>query len=494
VTDAIVVGSGPNGLAAAITIARDGFEVTVLEAADELGGGARSRELMVPGVRHDICSAIHPFGVASPFLRSLDLERYGLTWRWPEVDLAHPLDGGRAGVMVRSLDDTALWLGRDGVAWRRVFGPIARGLDALTQDVFQPLLHRPKHPVELSRFGLRALQPATALARHWRGDEARALFAGVAAHAIQPLERATTSAVGVMLIAAGHRVGWPVAEGGSQSITAAMASLLRELGGSLHTGVPVASLDQLPPSRVVILDVAPRAAADIGGDRMPGRVRRAYYAWRHGPGAFKVDLVVQGGVPWTNEACRKAGTVHCGGTLEQIAVAERDVHNGRMADHPFVLVGQQYLADPGRSKGDLHPIWAYGHVPHGYSGDATDAIIDQIQRFAPGVRDRIVATTVRAAEELERYNANYIGGDIATGANDPLQVAIRPRLALDPYSTGIPGVFLCSAATPPGAGVHGMCGFNAAQSALRALKAGTAKARPRAAGAGRDLGPPPRRR
>jgi phytoene dehydrogenase-like protein len=472
VTDAIVVGAGPNGLAAAVTIARQGFEVTVLEGAEAIGGGTRTQELIMPGVRHDVCSAVHPFGVASPFLRTLELEAHGLTWCWPEIDLAHPLDGGRAGVMVRSLDDTAAGLGHDGAAWRRMFAPVARRLDDLTADIFRPVLHVPRHPTGLGRFGLRALQPATLLARRWRADEARALFGGVAAHVMQPLERPTSSAVGVMLIAAGHHVGWPVAEGGSHAITRAMASLLVELGGTIETGARVTSLGELPPSRVVLLDVAPAAAAAMAGDRMPARARRAYLSWRHGPAAYKVDLVVDGGVPWTNDACRRAGTVHCGGTLEEIAAAEREVHGGRMPARPFVLVAQQYLADPGRSKGDLHPIWAYGHVPNGYSGDATDAIVDQIERFAPGLRERIVGTAVRVPAELERDNPNYVGGDIATGANDPLQVAIRPRLARDPYATGIPGVFLCSAATPPGAGVHGMCGFNAARSALRVLTAG----------------------
>jgi phytoene dehydrogenase-like protein len=474
-TDAMVVGAGPNGLAAAVTLAQRGLEVTVFEAGDDIGGGTRSRELTVPGVLHDVCSAVHPFGVVSPFLRSLDLQRYGLNWRWPEVDLAHPLDDGSAGVMVRSLDDTVSGLGRDGRAWRRMFGPIARRLDDLTDDVFRPVVHLPKHPITLGRFGSRALQPATVLARRWHHDATRALFAGVAAHGMHPLERPTTSAAGVMLIAAGHHAGWPVAEGGSQSITNAMASVLRELGGTIHTGVRVTSLDDLPPSRVTLLDVAPAAAVDLAGDRLPRSVQRSYRRWRHGPGAFKVDLVVEGGVPWANESCRRAGTVHCGGTLEQIAAAERDVHAGLMPDLPFVLVSQQYLADPTRSNGDLYPIWAYGHVPHGYTGDATDAVIDQIERFAPGVRERIVARDVRRPAELEQYNPNYVGGDIATGANDPVQLAVRPRLAFDPYAMGAPGLFLCSAATPPGAGVHGMCGHNAAQSALRFLGSPSAR-------------------
>lgn len=468
-TTATVVGAGPNGLAAGISLAQRGVDVTVLEAADRVGGGARSAELTMPGLLHDVCSAVHPFGLLSPYLQSLHLERYGLRWRWPEIDLTHPLDGGRAGVMVKSIDDTAAGLGVDAAAWRRVFGPVVRRLDDLITDVFRPALHVPTHPVTLLRFGVRSLPPAAVVARLWRTDEARALFAGAAAHVCHPLERPTTAAPGVMLIAAGHRVGWPVAEGGSESITAAMVGLLGALGGRIETGVTVTSLDDLAPSDLTMLDVAPRSALAILGNRLPARVRRGYRRWRHGPAAFKVDLAVEGGIPWDNEACRRAGTVHVGGSIEQIATAEREVHAGRMPARPFVLVAQQYLADPGRSQGDIHPIWAYAHVPHGFPGDATAAILDQIERFAPGLRERIVAQHVRRPADFERSNANYVGGDISTGANSPMQLVFRPRLALDPYATGIPGVYLCSAATPPGAGVHGMCGFYAARSALRYL-------------------------
>jgi phytoene dehydrogenase-like protein len=470
-TTAIVVGAGPNGLAAAVTLAQRGVEVTVLEGAEEIGGGTRSAELIMPGVLHDVCSAVHPFGALSPLFRSLDLESHGLRWCWPDIDLAHPLDGGRAGVMVRSVVDTAAGLGPDGPAWQRLFAPLSAGLTDLTDEVFRPPVHLPKHPVVLARFGARALEPATVLARRWELDEARALFAGAAAHAMYPLERPTTSAVGLLLLAAGHRVGWPVAEGGSRAVTDALASLLRQLGGTISTGVAVRSLRELGTHDVVLLDVAPAAAAAICGDRMPSAIRRAYRKWRRGPGAFKVDLVVEGGVPWDHVACRRAGTVHVGGTLEEIAAAERDVHRGVMPARPYVLVSQQYLADPARSSGNLHPVWAYAHVPNGYTGSATSALLAQVERFAPGFRDRIVGSHVRGPLDIARYNPNYVGGDIATGANTPRQVAVRPRLAVDPYRTGVPGVFLCSAATPPGAGVHGMCGFNAAQSALHYLKA-----------------------
>ncbi len=468
-SDAIVVGAGPNGLAAAVALAQRGLKVTVLEAADEIGGGTRSSELTLPGLLHDHCSAVHPLGVGSPFLRTLGLERYGVQWAWPEVDLAHPLDGGRAGVLVRSLEATVHGLGADGPAWRRLFAPLAADFDALIEDVLRPVPHLPAHPVALARFGLRALQPATTVARRWHTEEARALFGGAAAHLMYPLTGPASSAVGLMLIGAAHRFGWPVARGGSRTITDALAALLTKLGGTIETGVRVDSLAELAPARIVMLDTAPAAAARICGDRLPGRVRRAYLGWRHGPAAFKVDLAVQDGIPWTHEACRRAGTVHLGGTLEEVVRTEAQTAGGRMPERPFVLVGQQYLADPGRSRDDVHPVWAYAHVPHGHPGDATEAVLRQIERFAPGFRERIVGLAVRSTTELARYNANFIGGDIVAGANTARQVTLRPRLAADPYSTGIPGVYLCSAATPPGAGVHGMCGANAARSALRYL-------------------------
>ncbi len=472
-SEATVVGSGPNGLACAVALARAGVRVTVLEAADEIGGGTRSGELTVPGVLHDLCSAMHPMAVASPFLRSLGLEAHGLEWRWPEVDLAHPLDDGSAATMVRSIEETADGLGGDGRAWRRLFGPPSAHFDALNEDLVGSVIHLPRHPLRLARFGLPALAPATLLARRWESPGARALFGGVAAHGFSPLTRPLSASVGMALISACHSVGWPVAAGGSQSIADALAADLREHGGRIETGVRVRSLAELGSPDVVAFDLAPEAVADIVGDRLPSRVARAYRRYKHGPGAFKVDLAVEGGVPWTAEACHRAGTVHAIGSFEELVAAERDVNRGRMPERPFVLVGQQYLADPQRSAGDVHPVWAYAHVPSGYDGDGEKAVIDQIERFAPGLRERIVATSVRSPADLEAGNPNYIGGDIVTGANTPLQMMVRPRLALDPYGTGVPGLFICSAATPPGGGVHGMGGFNAARSALRYLGRGT---------------------
>jgi phytoene dehydrogenase-like protein len=469
-SEAIVVGSGPNGLACAVELARNGVDVTVLEAQDRIGGGTRSSELTVPGLLHDDCSATHPMAVGSPFLRSLDLGRHGLEWLWPEVDLAHPLDDGSAGVMVRSIDETARGLAEDGAAWRRLFGSTSAHFEELLEDIMRPVLHVPSHPVRLVRFGLAAAIPATLLARSWRTPQGRALFGGVAAHAFSPMNLPLSSSVGCALICACHAFGWPVAKGGSQMISEALASVLREHGGKIETGRPVSDMSEVDGADAVVFDLAPKAIAEIAGERLPVRTLHAYRRYRRAPGAFKLDLAVEGGVPWTNEACRRAGTVHAIGAFEEIALAERATNRGSMPQRPYVLVGQQYLADPQRSQGDLHPVWAYGHVPHGYAGDAGESILGQIERFAPGFRERIVASKVRNPADLEAYNANYVGGDIITGANTPLQLLFRPRAALDPYSTGARGLYICSAATPPGAGAQGIGGYNAARSALRHLR------------------------
>ena len=468
-SSAVVVGSGPNGLACAATLASRGVAVTVIEAAETIGGGTRSSELTVPGLLHDECSATHPMVVSSPAVVSLGLERHGLQWGWPEVDLAHPLDGGEGATMLRSVEATAAGLGAAGARWRRVFGAPAEGYDALSEDFYKPLLHLPRHPLRLARFGLPAAMPATALARSLGSPQAAALFGGIAAHAYAPLNLPFSSAIGMALTCAGHAHGWPVAKGGSIAISNAWAAVIREHGGRIETGRRVGSLDELPEADAVVLDLAPRGVLELAGDRLPARVARAYRRYKHGPGAFKLDLAVEGGVPWALEGARRAGAVHSIGSFEDLVAAEREVNRGRMPERPFVLVGQQYLADPGRSRGDLHPVWAYAHVPSGYDGDASEAILAQLERFAPGTRERIVATTTRGPAGFEAINANFLGGDILTGANTPLQTLLRPRIGPSPYWTGIPGVFICSAATPPGPGAHGICGLNAAETALRNL-------------------------
>ncbi len=465
-TSAVVVGSGPNGLAAAVVLAQAGIDVTVLEAEDEIGGGTRSAELTIPGLVHDVCSATHPTGVASPFFQSLDLERHGLEWLWPEVDAAHPIDGGRAGVMFRDLDRTVEMLGEDGKSWRKLYAPLVKHSDVLIDELFRPIIHLPKHPLTLAGFGARALLPATVIARRWSTDEARGLFAGLAAHAIHPLNRPTTGGLGLMFGMTSHAYGWPVAKGGSSAIATALAAEITEHGGRIETGHRVT---ELPEADIVMFDTTPSGVLEITGDRLPGRVQRPFRKWRRGPGVFKVDFAIDGDIPWANEWARKAGTVHLAGTIEQLNAAEQEVHAGRMPERPFVLLCQQYLADPDRSVGDVNPIWAYAHVPQGYTGDATEALIAQIERFAPGFREQIVATSVSGPAQLEAHNANYLGGDIAGGANDPWQLVMRPRMSLNPYSLGVKGLYLCSASTPPGGGVHGMGGYRAASHAVANL-------------------------
>ncbi len=467
---ALVAGAGPNGLAAAIHLARHGVDVQVLEARDTIGGGARSGELTVPGLIHDHCSATHPFGVGSPFWKEIDLERYGLVWKWPEIDCAHPLDDGTAGVLYRSIEATTARMGPDARRWRAAVGDLAAGFDELARDLMRPVINVPHHPIRLARFGPRAVLPATVLARWFRTEQARALFGGAAAHAYTRQDRPLTAAVGLMFLASGHRYGWPVAEGGTGSIIQALAAALKAHGGTVTTGVTVASRRDIPDADIVMLDLSPAPALKIYGDVMPGGIKRSYGRYREGSSAFKVDFAIEGDIPWTNPDCRRAGTVHLGGTFAEIADTERQRAQGKMVQRPFILVGQQYLADPSRSAGNINPIWAYAHVPFGFTGDATAAVVDQVERFAPGFRDRVVATVSKGTAELQAYNPNYIGGDIIGGANDRLQVILRPRIAVNPYATGVPGVYLCSQSTPPGAGIHGLCGYHAADSALRWLR------------------------
>jgi len=467
---AVIVGAGPNGLACAATLASRGVEVTVIEAEERIGGGTRSGELTEPGLIHDECSAAHPMVVSSPAVvsRGLELERHGLEWGWAEVDLAHPLDGGGA-TMVRSLEETAAGLGAAGRRWEQIFGRPSRGYDELTADIYRPLIHFPRHPLRLARFGLPSALPATMVARRLGTPEGAALFGGIAAHAYARLDRPFSAAIGMALTTAGHAYGWPVAQGGSIAIAEAWASVIREHGGRIETGRRVRSLGELPTADAVVLDLAPRGVLELAGERLPARTARAYRRYKYGPGAFKLDLAIEGGVPWSYEPARRAGSVHAIGSFAEIVAAEAEVNRGRMPERPYVLVGQQYLADPSRSEGNLNPLWAYAHVPNGYSGDATEAILGQIERFAPGFRERIVAKVATSTAELEARNANFVGGDILTGANTPWQTAIRPRLAAVPNWTGTAGLFICSAATPPGPGAHGICGFNAAEAVLRTL-------------------------
>ncbi len=468
-TSAIVVGSGPNGLAAAARLARAGVEVTVLEASDNIGGGVRSEELIVPGLIHDHCSAFHPIAAGSPFFAEVGLANHGLRWCQPDVDCAHPLDDGSVGVFCKSIDRTADALSEDGARWRQIFGPLSENLEPLLADATQPVIRIPRHPLGLAHFGALASLPATAVMRRWQTEEARALWAGIAAHAFYRLDRPLTSAVGLMLVAAGHGKGWVVAEGGTQAIADALVAEIMQHGGAIETGQRVTSIDELPPHDLTMLDVAPAAAASILGDRLPDRVARAYRRFKHGPGAFKVDFAIEGDVPWSAEPASRAGTVHLAGDSKEVAASELAVHRGAFPERPFVLVGQQYLADPSRSVGTINPLWTYAHVPSGFTGDATEAIINQIERFAPGFRERVVGMAVRSTTEMSRENVNFVGGDIIGGASSPRQLLFRPRFARDPYATGVPGVYLCSASTPPGAGAHGMCGANAASRALATL-------------------------
>lgn len=473
-TRAVVVGSGPNGLAGAVRLAQEGIEVTVLEAADTAGGGTRTTERIVEGLLHDDCSAFHPTGVTSPYFSTLGLEEHGLRWLWPEVDFAHPLDDGRAGIVTRNIADTDPTIGADAKSWHRVFEPLTRTFDKIAVDAMGPALHLPKHPIAFGRFGPQALLPATWTVKHWRDDPARALYMGVAAHAFGRLDTPLSGSIGLMLTAAAHRAGWPVAEGGSQRIADALISKLVSLGGSVRTGVRVVSRTQLNDELgfepdIVMLDLAPAGVLGLYGDQLPGRIKRAFSRYEYGPAVHKVDYAIDGEVPWTNEDCRRAGTLHIGGTAEEIVAVEAATARGEMPERPFALIGQQYLADPSRSAGSINPLWAYAHVPAGYTGDATEALTAQIERFAPGFRERIVGTYVRSATEMAAYNANYVGGDIGAGANTARQIVFRPRVGLNPYKLGIPGVYLCSSAAAPGGGVHGMCGFNAAETALKQL-------------------------
>jgi phytoene dehydrogenase-like protein len=467
--DAIIVGSGPNGLSAAITLARAGLKVLVIEGDGTPGGGCRTGELTLPGFRHDICSAVHPLAASSPFFVSVDLAARGVTLCTPKVAFAHPLDGGRAAAVAGSVEETAGSLGPDAAAYRRLLGPLVRDVGLTLPQILAPIRSVGRHALAMARFGLEGLPPATLLARRFRTEEGRALLAGVAAHSMLPLSAPLTSAFGLLLTMAAHAVGWPVVEGGSARLTDALLAELAALGGQVETGRWVGSLDELPPARVVLLDVTPRQLLALAGDRLAGWHRAALRRFRYGPGVCKVDWALSGPVPWQAAACREAGTVHLGGTLGEVAASEAAVTAGKLPDRPYCIVAQPGVVDPTRAPAGQHTLWAYCHVPSGSAADASGLIEAQIERFAPGFRDLILARSVRTAADMERYNPNYVGGDINGGAGTLLQTVLRPTPRWNPYRTPVSGVYLCSSSTPPGGGVHGMCGVGAAQTALADL-------------------------
>jgi phytoene dehydrogenase-like protein len=467
--DAIVIGAGPNGLAAALVLAQAGRTVLVIEAGETIGGGSRSAELTLPGFVHDVCSAIHPLALASPFLRDLPLGDHGVEWVHPPVPVAHPLDDGSAAVLERSVETTAAGLGIDARAYRRLLGPLVHGGEGLVRDLLAPL-RPPRHPLSLTRLGISGIRPAVALAdARFEGERARALFAGLAAHAMLPLRARPTAAFGLLLGLLGHLVGWPMARSGSQVIPDALAAQVGALGGEIVTGQCVSSVDDLPAARAVLLDVTPRQLVRIAGSRLPASYRRRLERYRYGPGVFKVDFALGGPIPWRAEQCERAGTVHLGGTLEEVAESEDAVERGRHPERPYVLLAQQTRFDPTRAPAGKHTAWAYCHVPNGSTVDMTERIERQIERFAPGFRDLVLARSVMGPAALERHNANNVGGDINGGRADLRQIFARPTLRLVPYATPARGLYLCSSSTPPGGGVHGMCGYFAARAALRRM-------------------------
>lgn len=467
--DAVVVGSGPNGLAAAITLAQAGQKVVVFEAKDTIGGGTRTAEITLPGFQHDICSAIHPLGVASPFFRDLPLADFGLAWITPPVALAHPQDDGRAVILSGSLEESAASLGVDRRAYQRLLSPLVDVYENILGDILGPLPLPPKHPIALTRFGLLALRSARSLAEsRFRDDPARALFAGLAGHGMLPLEEPTTASIALVLGLLAHTVGWPIPKGGSQAISNAMAVYLEALGGQIITGQEVTSLDELPESESTLLDVTPQQIVKICGECLPAGYRRQLEKYRYGPGVCKVDYALSGPIPWRAAECSRAGTVHLGGTMDEISASEKAVWRGEHPERPLVLLAQQSLFDDSRAPEGKHTTWAYCHVPHGSSQDVSEHISAQIERFAPGFRDLILAKHVYTATEMQSYNSNYIGGDINGGVQDWRQLFTRPVARWSPYTTPVKGLYICSSSTPPGGGVHGMCGYHAARAAIKA--------------------------
>ena len=466
----MVVGAGPNGLAAAIEIARAGHRVCVVEARPAIGGGARSAELTLPGFVHDVCSAIHPLAIASPFFKSLPLPEHGLEWIHPPAALAHPFDDGTAAVLERSLERTAATLGPDGPSYVKCFAPFVRNVEKLVPEILAPPVHRPRHLLPWMRFGINAVQSAQGFARrHFKGSRAPALFAGISGHSNMPLDAPPTAAFGLLLGMLGHAGGWPLPKGGSQKISDALGSFLTSLGGRIITGTPVTSLRELPSSRAVLLDVTPRQLMKLAGDQFPPSYRWELHKYQYGAGVFKMDWALRAPIPWRAPGCVHAATLHLGGTMEEIAGAEEAVARGRCAQRPFVILAQPSRFDATRAPAGQHTAWAYCHVPRGSTIDMAGRIEAQIERFAPGFRDCIIERHAMTPADLETYNPNYIGGDISGGLQNLLQIVARPAMRVSPYSTPVKGLFICSSSTPPGGGVHGMCGYHAARAALATI-------------------------
>jgi len=466
--DVVVIGSGPNGLAAAVALAREGAKVLVLEAMEEIGGGMRSAELTLPGYLHDVCSAAHPMGVLSPFFRTLPLEEHGLTWMRPKASVAHPLDDGTAVLLRTSLTETLAELGDDAASYERLVAPFLRNPHGLLEDALAPL-GIPRHPFLMLRFGLHALRSALGLAKRFRGPRARALLGGCASHAILPLDQSLTAAIALMFLVTAHVEAWPVAKGGSRAIAQALASLLAAHGGTIETGRFVKGLGDLPPARLYLFDTSPAQLEKVAGSVLPERYLRRLRKFRYGPGVFKMDWALDGSIPWKDPRCLEASTVHVGGTIEELAVSEAAMYRGEHAEKPFVLVVQGSELDPSRAPAGKQTGYAYCHVPAGSTFDMTARIEAQIERFAPGFRDRILARHATTTADLERHNPSLVGGAITGGVADLAQLFTRPVARLSPYTTPNPRVLLCSSSTPPGGGVHGMCGFHAAKVALRRL-------------------------
>jgi phytoene dehydrogenase-like protein len=464
--DAVVVGAGPNGLAAAVVLAEAGRSVLVIEAKPTIGGGCRTEDVTLPGFHHDICAAIHPMAVVSPLLRRLPLEQFGLTWVQAPAPLAHPFDDGTAAVLYQSVTATGATLGIDAAAWAKLMRPFLRNTDALFEELLKPV-RIPRHPFRMAHFGLLGLRSAASLIRsHFEGDKARALFAGCAAHSFLPLDAAASASFGLVLALVGQATDWPCAKGGSQRIVDSLAAYLQSLGGHIEVGREVRSLADIPPSRAVLFDVAPRGLERIAASELPADFRRQLLSFRHGPGVFKIDWALRKPIPWKAPECRRAATVHLGGTFEELAASESAATHGQIAERPFVLVAQQSLFDDTRAPSGQHTGWAYCHVPHGSTANMTERIERQLERFAPGFTDLILARRTMSSADIEAHNANMIGGDIGGGANNLTQFLFRPTRRWDPYSTPNARLFLCSSSTPPGGGVHGMCGHWAAMSAL----------------------------